>query len=235
MAYLAKSFQNFMPSVPLYNHYQNIPDHSQPLYQQSPPIPQYQHATAYDPKAPIYDVNQKQYSRSVSKARRLFAKFRRYLKIIVFISNICSAFLTLYMLLAMAGMTALYLTTKNETGQDEVKGMLKPWPPDPKTWPTYLLLASSGLTFVGAIFSLVRNCLSSRSKIAFRLIYYLIHIALWVAVTIFYRLGRTGDDLWGWSCDMVGGTREKLFKDILNYDAMCRIQVRYWNKLWVVR
>ena len=192
---------------------------AQHAYQQQP--------TAYDPKSPMY--NDKQFhpsSPSMSKVRARYASYRRYLKIVVFVSNLFSAALSGAMLLVMVYMVVSYYQTKDKTAYSEKKhAQVTPWAKDTKLWPTYMLLASSALTFLGALFALLKFCISRKSRAVFKIIFYFIHIAVWVVVTVMFRVGRTGDDLWGWSCQMVGGERAELFKEILNFDALCKAQV----------
>lgn len=221
--------QNFMETMPFYGHYQNIGDQNTPLYQPSyqpsPPLAHHQQPTAYDPKSPEYTVKSVQYSPDISRARQTFTKFRRYLKIIAFISNLISALLSFGMSSSMTYMTASFLSTKDLTKQGKDGIALTPWGSDTKTWPTYMLLVASILTFFGAAFSLVRSCCSSRTKTMFNIIYYLAHIGLWAGIAVAYRLGKTGKDLWGWSCDMEHGQRKTLFENDLNFEFMCGLQV----------
>ena len=54
--------------------------------------------------------------------------------------------------------------------------------------------------------------------------YYVLHIATWLTVAIVYKVNKETNDLWGWSCMMVGGEREKLFSKLLNFSFMCKAQ-----------
>jgi hypothetical protein len=228
MASFARSLQGYLPSMPFAPVYHNLHDQSQPLYHPSPPLPQYQQATAYDPKAPIYEAKPLQTppcSPSISKARKAFTKYRRHLKVVVLISNIISTGLSAYMALTMAYMTVRYLQTKDKTAYNKQNVLVTPWAKNTQVWPTYLLLASAAMTLLGAVLTLVKFCVSKRSRFVFKLLYYVVHVALWVAVTVLFRVGKTGNDLWGWSCDMVGGEREQLFKDVINFEVLCKIQV----------
>lgn len=227
MASFVKPMQNFMQTLPFYGNYQNIGDQHTPLYQQSPPVPHHQQPTAYDPKSPDYATKPVQYSPGISRARQTFTRFRRYLKIVAFISNLISALLSFGMSTSMIYMTIVYLGTKDQTKQGKGGVALTPWAPDTKTWPTYMLLAASILTFLGAAFSLLRACCSSRTKTMFSFLYYITHVGIWAGIAVAYRLGKTGKDLWGWSCDMKpDGPRQTLFKDDLNFKVMCDLQVR---------
>lgn len=231
MTSFVKPMQNFMQTLPFYGNYQNIGEQSAPLYhQQGAPVPNYQQPTAYDPKAPIYATKPVQYSPSISKARQLFTKFRRYLKIVAFISNLISAGLSFLMLGQMGYMTVMYLGTKDKSRPDGKGGVLQPWDADTKTWPTYMLLTASTVTCFGSLIQVLRCCCSSRTKTMFSVLYYLVHFGIWAGIAVAYRLGKTGKDLWGWSCDMEGGPRAKLFQDVLNYEQMCNIQVCSYDR-----
>lgn len=253
MVAFTQTARNFMSILPLYGRYQNIGDQSTPLYQQSPPVPYYQqspHApqyeqfppalysqqspptphyeqpTAYDSKVPNHEVKPLQSSSSASKPRGTFSKLRRLLSVVMFMANICSAILAGLMFAAMAYMTVKYLTTRNDTAYGKNDELLGPWSPDTKAWPTYMLLAAGAVTFVGTIVALFTSCVSSRTEMRFKAVFYLIQIAFWIVIAVMYRVGKTGKDLWGWSCMMEGGQREKLFHDILNFEHMCNLQVR---------
>lgn len=226
MASFVKPMQNFMQTMPFYGNYQKISDQNTPLYQQSPQVPHHHQPTAYDPKSPGYTTKPVQYSPGISRARQAFTKFRRYLKIVAFISNLISGFLALGMSISMIYMTAVYLGTKDLTKPGKSGVTLTPWGSATKTWPTYMLFAASTLTFLGAAFSLLSACCSSRTKTMFSVVYYLAHIGFWAGIAVVYRLSKTGKDLWGWSCEMTpDGPRQTAFKDDLNFEFMCNLQV----------
>lgn len=52
------------------------------------------------------------------------------------------------------------------------------------------------------------------------------HMALWIATATLYRTGKTGHDLWGWSCSAKAQKIQEPFKDVVNFGRYCHLQVR---------
>jgi len=155
---------------------------------------------------------------------RRFRKLRWWVKIIVAISNICSCLLSLVMEVAMCYMMYTFYKTKD----DSAYGRSSPWAKNTKLWPTIMLLAASGVTVLLSFAILVALCcLSKKKKTLFSVLYSLMHIVAWVVVAALYRVGKTEDDLWGWSCSSKAEEIQILFKDELNFSSMCNIQVSF--------
>ena len=111
-----------------------------------------------------------------------------------------------------------------------------PWFHDTKVWPTYLLLISSIITFVGSLivvaFYLKGIKAANRAHDSVTYVSYAsfaVHASVWIATAAAYRAGKNGQDLWGWSCkgqNMVE-LRES-FEGIVDFRRQCRVQGSSW-------
>ena len=52
------------------------------------------------------------------------------------------------------------------------------------------------------------------------------HLAVWIATAVAYRVGKTGKDLWGWSCSTAAQDIQKTFPEV-NFDFLCSFQVSF--------
>lgn len=124
----------------------------------------------------------------------------------------------------MAFMLYKFYTTKNHM----VNGR-GPWAEDTKLWPTWLLFAASGVTLVITVASLVMVCCSKKARksslVWLTVAKYAVHIFAWLAVTAFYRMGKTGSDLWGWSCGDKAAAIQSEFQSQVDFSGLCNIQV----------
>ena len=159
------------------------------------------------------------------------SKSRRCLSGVLLISKCLSAILSALMESSMVYMMYKFGTTRDISGP----GVVSPWSKNTKLWPTILLAVASGLTCLMSTGSLViQMCksLRKRSKPAkdksfFTIAKYAVHIGTWACVAVAYRLGKTGQDLWGWSCsDKARAIQETLDID-LNFTQLCMLQVRF--------
>ena len=55
----------------------------------------------------------------------------------------------------------------------------------------------------------------------------LAHLAVWIATAIGYKLGKTGSDLWGWSCDPKADAIQEIFPEV-NFSFFCGVQTGSW-------
>ena len=51
------------------------------------------------------------------------------------------------------------------------------------------------------------------------------HIAVWVATAVAYRLGNTGNDLWGWTCSDKADQIQDQFQAVIDFNDFCNVQV----------
>lgn len=49
----------------------------------------------------------------------------------------------------------------------------------------------------------------------------LVHIGLWIAVSVLYREGKTGKDLWGWACSDAADRIQKNFDGVVDFNKVC--------------
>lgn len=207
----AQSLPGFNSSQQGHNTgYTNLPGQGVPLCYPAPSS----NNQCYEPKLqPKHEVEY-----------RRFSKLRRWVKIIVAISHVCSCLFALVMEVAMCYMMYKFYKTKD----DSAYGRSSPWAKNTKLWPTIILLAASGVTVLLSVAILVALCcLSKKKKAMFSISYSLIHIGAWVGVVVLYRVGKTGDDLWGWSCSSEAGKIQSLYKHELDFSAMCNTQVSF--------
>ena len=158
-----------------------------------------------------------------SKSRRCLSGVR--------ISKCLSAILSALMESSTVYMMYKFSTTRNISGP----GIVSPWFKNTKLWPTILLAVASGLTCLMAIGSLViQMCKSLRKtskpakgKSFFTIVKYAVHIGTWACVAVAYRRGKTGQDLWGWSCSDMSRAIQETFHIDINFNQLCMLQVRY--------
>ena len=194
---------------------------SQPSYTQLPP----QQSTAYhngalDPS----DDNPKHY---VSDRKKIstFSKLKRYVSLIIAVSKAFSAVFSLLMEVAMGYVMQRFYATRNIAAGDRSG----PWHDNTKLWPTILLSVASGITLTLTLGSLLILCCSKKAQKNNRkwltVLKYFIHIGVWAGVSAFYRIGKTGNDLWGWSCSEEADAIQYLYNDHLNFGFLCNLQV----------
>lgn len=129
-----------------------------------------------------------------------------------------------------------YYQTKNDKGA----GRNTPWSANTVVWPTYMLAAASGVTLVTTIFALFALCCGKakgnerKSKIWTTVLKYAIHVISWLIIAVLYRVFKTGDDLWGWSCSDRAKAIQFAFKSDLDFSALCNIQVSASNFLLLI-
>jgi hypothetical protein len=167
------------------------------------------------------------------------SKGRRYLAIVLLLSKCVSATLSALMESSMVYMIYKYRATRN-VSRAEYAG---PWPKDPKLWPTLLLAVASGLTLlltVGSVLNQICKTLRKSGQTAkgrplVTTVKYAVHIGTWVCVAVAYRLGKTGDDLWGWSCSDSANAIQKAFESDVDFSSLCTLQVCTEPVLLVLR
>jgi hypothetical protein len=100
-----------------------------------------------------------------------------------------------------------------------------PWAIHTKLWPTYLLLVTSGLECVLGVCLLIITCCRHRSEMLFSIVSGTVQFLIWAGVAVFYRIGKTGDDLWGWSCSHKARSIQSLFEGVVDFRMACTLQV----------
>lgn len=111
-----------------------------------------------------------------------------------------------------------------------------PWALDSSVWSTYLLLATSVITFIGNLITLASYCKGVKSAnrandtaSTISYIIFAIHALAWVATAAAYRVAKNGSDLWGWSCKGQGIVElQESFQGVVNFRKQCRVQGGSW-------
>jgi hypothetical protein len=153
-----------------------------------------------------------------------FRKIRRWTKIAVVTSHVFSGLFSVFMEAVMFYVTYKFYKTKDYPTPDRPWG---PWPKNAKLWPTYMLAAASVVTTLLSIGMLIALCCRAKRKAAFfSILYMLVHVVCWAIVAVLYRVGKTSDDLWGWSCtDQAKEVQKILGSSVLNFENLCKFQV----------
>jgi small-conductance mechanosensitive channel len=153
-----------------------------------------------------------------------FRRIRRWTKIAVVFSHVFSGLFSVFMEAVMFYVTYTFYKTKDYPMPDRPWG---PWPKSTKLWPTYMLAAASVVTTLLSLGMLIALCCRAKRKAAFfSILYMLVHVICWAIVAVLYRVGKTGDDLWGWSCnDKAKEIQKTLGSSVLNFQSLCKFQV----------
>ena len=107
------------------------------------------------------------------------------------------------------------------------------WAKDTTIWPTILLLSTSSATVLVSLLILASYLLSVKHAnktektvgTAGFVIEMGAHVAVWVATAVAYRLGQTGNDLWGWTCSDKADQIQDQFQAVIDFNNFCNVQV----------
>ncbi|MCJ1353613.1 MAG: hypothetical protein MMC33_003600 [Icmadophila ericetorum] len=110
------------------------------------------------------------------------------------------------------------------------------WADDTTIWPTIVLLATSGLTLfisagimVGYCWSVGHaNAVSNTVGTAGTVLEIGAHLIVWIGTAAAYKIGKTGSDLWGWSCSDKADSIQAEFKALVDFNHFCNIQTGSW-------
>ena len=162
--------------------------------------------------------------------QRKYQQWKRYLRA----GQLLARSITILFSTIMFGIM-VFVTIKYQTTKDPTRGGRTAWPKTPKLWPTFMLLAASGVTLALSLITLCAAfCCTNfnrarRSSWKLTVIKYVIHIAAWAAVSIVYRYEKSlhgvDDDLWGWSCSAEVAALQSEFKDVVDFGVLCESQV----------
>lgn len=159
--------------------------------------------------------------------QRNFQKWKQILRI----GQLLTKAITILFSTIMFGFM-VFMTSKYQSTNDEVRGGRTAWPKDPKLWPTFMLLAASGVTLTLSFVTLLIYCCNfnrARGSWKVTILKYTVHIGAWICVSIIYRyeksLHNINNDLWGWTCSEEVAALQKEFDGVVNFSALCNIQV----------
>lgn len=131
-------------------------------------------------------------------------------------------------------MLSATFTIFNATRNLPSKGKTTAWAPNQEIWPQITLLCIACVSLVmaiGIIYAYWRGGHRRAEKAAvyytvFAIGFFIFSIVIWaIGAAILNTRKQNGDskDMWGWSCK--DGKRKELYKDDVNYDLICRMQV----------
>ncbi len=134
--------------------------------------------------------------------QRRYQNWKRALRILQILTKVLTIIFSTIMFGLMVFMVIKYNTTKGI-----IRDARNAWPKNAKLWPTFMLLAGSGLTLLLSLFTLLSYCIkfsAARRSWKLTVMKYTIHILSWVIISTLYRYEKSlhgvNNDLWGWSC-----------------------------------
>jgi hypothetical protein len=121
------------------------------------------------------------------------------------------------------------LTTFYST-RNTIRGGRGPWAAETSLWPSIMLLSASGITVLLGMLILTAYIVGSiraanrvnTVQTSVTVVVEVVHIGFWIAISVLYREGRTGKDLWGWACGGVADSIQKEFEGVVNFDTICK-------------
>ncbi|TVY62890.1 hypothetical protein LSUE1_G009997 [Lachnellula suecica] len=157
-----------------------------------------------------------------SALRKTLDEWKKKIKLLRMASRATSAVLNVLMFAFMAFVISTFLVTRDDAALGR-----NIWPQSPKTWPTYMLLAASLVTFVLSVFVLCFYAFCfRRASESWKLVVltYVIHIGVWVVVATLYRTEKVTNDLWGWSCTDIATELQMKGGSKVDFQKLCKIQ-----------
>jgi len=152
---------------------------------------------------------------------------QRRLKRATFISRVISVILAAYMVSSMLYALIKYMNTKDKTLADGSH----PWSPQTVLWPTIMILATSGVTFlmntITLCFYLKSAEAADKSDTVMTYLGYaltLTHGIIWAINMGLFKMANTGNDLWGWSCGTISDEIQSQVQSYLNFSILCELQ-----------
>ncbi|CZR68668.1 uncharacterized protein PAC_18567 [Phialocephala subalpina] len=104
-----------------------------------------------------------------------------------------------------------------------------PWAKQTSLWPAIMLVSASGVTVLLGLLILAAytwGSVRSANKVntmqtTVTVVVELVHIGLWIAVSVLYREGKNGKDLWGWACSGAADKIQKNFEGVVDFNKVC--------------
>lgn len=129
----------------------------------------------------------------------------------------------------------VYMINKYLTTRDIIRDGRDPWAKDTTNWPTIVLLVTSAMTVLVTGIMLLAyawgvkgsNWVAIRIYAPWIVIEILSHAGVWIATMVAYRAGKTGSDLWGWSCSDQAQGIQKIFPEV-DFGYSCNLQSDAW-------
>ncbi|MCJ1292424.1 hypothetical protein MMC34_003974 [Xylographa carneopallida] len=158
-------------------------------------------------------------------------RLKRQIRIWKLIARLFAFFLAIYPLYSQATTLHKFLSTR-----DIIINGRNAWAKDTTIWPTILLLCTSAATTFVSLLILASYLLSVKHAnktektvgTAGFVIEMGAHIAVWIATAVAYRLGKTGNDLWGWTCSDKADQIQDQFQAVIDFNNFCNVQSYAW-------
>jgi len=155
---------------------------------------------------------------------------KRNIRAIRFIVRVITFGLAIYTTYSQAHMLYKYETTKGI-----IRNNRNPWAKGTTIWPTIILLTTSSLTVLVSLFLFASyfrgvkhaNQVYYRYSVPLLVAEICTHLGIWIATAVSYRVGKTGKDLWGWSCSPKAQAIQAVFKEV-DFSFLCGIQTGSW-------
>ncbi|MCJ1414771.1 hypothetical protein MMC32_001099 [Xylographa parallela] len=167
----------------------------------------------------------------VERIRQKDYRLKRQIRIWKLVTRVFTFLLAIYPLYSQATTLHKFLSTR-----DIIIGGRNAWAKDTTIWPTILLLSTSSATVLVSLLILASYLLSVKHAnktektvgTAGFVIEMGAHVAVWVATAVAYRLGQTGNDLWGWTCSDKADQIQDQFQAVIDFNNFCNVQSYAW-------
>jgi hypothetical protein len=156
------------------------------------------------------------------------AVHKRNIRVLRFIIRMTTLGLATYGVVSQAMVLERFLNTRGI-----IRNNRNPWANGTVIWPTIVLLSTSSLTVLISLITLGSYCcsvkhankISTNAGLPMSIAENVAHVVIWISTAVSYRAGKTGKDLWGWTCDPKANAIQKVFPEV-NFDFLCGVQVR---------
>lgn len=137
---------------------------------------------------------------------------------------------TLFSSLMLAFLLFTYIRFSNS--KDYIANGRGPWPKETKTWPSIVIIVASLVTLIVSLIVLVKyfiNFRKGQKSWKLTLARYAVHVWAWITIAALYKIEKglngVNSDLWSWSCSQQASLLQEAFKDVINFDSLCGLQV----------
>ncbi|KAF4624490.1 hypothetical protein G7Y89_g13682 [Cudoniella acicularis] len=158
--------------------------------------------------------------------------YKKRIRILRFISRLVSLILNALVMGTLSYALAKYFLTRNHV----LPGGTNPWITPTTLWPSLMLLGIATVTFILNAITLFAYCCggvqsankaSTVTSVA-GYIFLAAHLVAWVVAAGLYRYGRTGNDLWGYSCSDKADAVQEQVQSFLDFGKLCTMQQGTW-------
>jgi hypothetical protein len=167
---------------------------------------------------------------------------KHQIRLLNLLSRVLSTILSLATFVPLAMTTQKYFTTRNifhaapDPKDPGATIQRTAWALNSKIWPTYMYLAVATLSLIMNASTLVAylksvKAANSVAKVQgwFSKAIMAINVIIWAVSVAVYRyekdLGGVPNDLWGWTCSPQARELQKIFKDEVQFNTYCTVQV----------